>query len=125
MLHIRPAQVAAALEGGDNLILLDVRAPEEWEAGHIEGAQLATVELTFEILDSWPKDTLVLYSTGNRSLDRASYFRARLTNPRSMDGDSRRGWRWQVREEIRRHRRRHSRRGLPLRTRPAPAITSR
>src|SRR6266436_1305236 len=61
-LHIRPAQVAAALEGGDNLILLDVRAPEEWEAGHIEGARLATVELTFEILDSWPKDTrLVLY----------------------------------------------------------------
>src|SRR2546429_3376729 len=88
-LHIRPAQVAAALAGGDNLILLDVRAPEEWEAGHIEGAQLATVELTFEILDSWPKDTpLVLYSNhGNRSLDRASYFRAYgLTNPRSMDG---------------------------------------
>jgi stress-induced morphogen len=88
-LHIRPAQVAAALEGGDKLILLDVRAPEEWEAGHIEGAQLATVELTFEILDTWPKDTpLVLYSNhGNRSLDRASYFRAYgLTNPRSMDG---------------------------------------
>src|SRR5439155_1437253 len=88
-LHIRPAQVAAALEGGDKLILLDVRAPEEWEAGHIEGAQLATVELTFEILDSWPKDTpLVLYSNhGNRSLDRASYFRAYgLTKPRSMDG---------------------------------------
>ena len=88
-LHIRPAQVAAALEGGDNLILLDVRAPEEWEAGHIGGAQLATVELTFEILDSWPKDTpLVLYSNhGTRSLDRASYFRAYgLTNPKSMDG---------------------------------------
>src|SRR4029450_6541329 len=88
-LHIRPTQVAVRLEGGDKLILLDVRAPEEWEAGHIEGAQLATVELTFEILDSWPKDTpLVLYSNhGNRSLDRASYFRAYgPPNPRSMDG---------------------------------------
>ena len=88
-LHIQPAEVAAALGRGENLRLLDVRSPEEWETGHIEGAQLVTVELTFEILDSWPKDTpLVVYSNhGNRSLDRASYFRAYgLANPRSMDG---------------------------------------
>ncbi len=40
----------------------------------------ATVELTFEILDAWPKDTpLVFYSNpneGHRSLDKTSYFRA-------------------------------------------------
>ncbi len=88
-LHIRPAEVAAALKRGEQVRLLDVRSPQEWEAAHIQGTQFLTVELTFEALDSWPKDTpVVLYSNhGRRSLDRASYFRAYgLTNTKSMDG---------------------------------------
>jgi len=88
-LHIRPAEVAAALQREAQVRLLDVRSPREWEAAHIQGAQLVTVELTFEALDSWPKDTpIVLYSDhGRRSLDKASYFRAYgLTNTKSMDG---------------------------------------
>jgi rhodanese-related sulfurtransferase len=88
-LHIRPAEVAAALQREEHMRLLDVRSPPEWEAAHIQGAQLVTVELTFEALDSWPQDTpVVLYSNhGRRSLDRASYFRAYgLTNVKSMDG---------------------------------------
>jgi rhodanese-related sulfurtransferase len=88
-LHIRPTEVAAALKRGEKLRLLDVRSPQEWEATHIQGAEHLTVELTFEALDSWPKDTLIiLYSNhGRRSLDKASYFRAYgLTNAKSMDG---------------------------------------
>ena len=88
-LHIRPAEVAAALKRGEQVRLLDVRSPQEWEAAHIQGTQFLTVELTFEALDSWPKDTpVVLYSNhGRRSLDRASYFRAYgLTNVKSIDG---------------------------------------
>lgn len=88
-LHIRPAEVAAALKRGEQVWLLDVRSPQEWEAAHIQGTQFLTVELTFEALDSWPKDTpVVLYSDhGRRSLDKASYFRAYgLTNVKSMDG---------------------------------------
>ncbi|HEV8712007.1 MAG TPA: rhodanese-like domain-containing protein [Candidatus Binatia bacterium] len=87
-LHIRPAEVAA-LKRGEQVRLLDVRSPQEWEAAHIQGAQFLTVELTFEALDSWPKDTpVVLYSNhGRRSLDKASYFCAYgLTNVKSMDG---------------------------------------
>jgi len=87
-LHIRPAEVAA-LQREEQVRLLDVRSPQEWEAAHIRGAQLVTVALTFEALDSWPKDTpVVLYSNhGRRSLDKASYFRAYgLTNVKSMDG---------------------------------------
>jgi rhodanese-related sulfurtransferase len=90
-LHIQPTEVAAALKQGEKLRLLDVRSPQEWEAAHIQGAELLTVELTFEALDSWPKDTpIVLYSDhGRRSLDKASYFRAYgLTNTKSMDGGS-------------------------------------
>jgi rhodanese-related sulfurtransferase len=88
-LHISPAAVRAALRRGDRLRLLDVRTPAEFKAGHIEDAQHVTVELTFEILDSWPKDEpLALYSNrGRRSLDKASYFRAYgLTNVKSIDG---------------------------------------
>ena len=88
-LHLRPAEVAAALKRGEQVRLLDVRSPQEWEAAHLQGAQLVTVALTFEALDSWPKDTpVVLYSNhGRRSLDKASYFRAYgLTNVKSMDG---------------------------------------
>jgi rhodanese-related sulfurtransferase len=72
-LFILPAVVKPAEER-----ILDVRSPEEFAQGHIAGAQLLTVELTFEILDSWPKDTpIVCYSnTGRRGLEKASFFTA-------------------------------------------------
>ena len=69
--------------------IIDVRTPEEFDAGHIPGAQLLTVELTFEALDSWPKDTpIVFYSnTGKRGLEKASYFMAYgFTNVRNIAG---------------------------------------
>ncbi len=88
-LHIHPAEMAEALNRGERLQLLDVRSAEEWEAEHLPGAPHLTVELTFEILDSWPKDTpIIFYSNqGRRSLDKASYFRAYgFTNARSLTG---------------------------------------
>lgn len=88
-LYIRPREVAEALKFGEQPRLIDVRSPAEWEKVYIPGAQLLTVELTFEIHDSWPKDTpIVFYSNhGRRSLDRASYFRAYgFTNAKSLDG---------------------------------------
>ncbi len=69
--------------------IIDVRTPEEYQQGHIPGAQLLTVELTFEALDSWPKDTpIVFYSnTGKRGLEKASFFLAYgFTNVRNMAG---------------------------------------
>jgi len=88
-LHVAPSAVAEALHRGEKLRLLDVRTPAEFQAGHVEGAEHVSIELTFDILDSWPKDEpLVLYSNhGRRSLDKASYFRAYgMTNVRSLDG---------------------------------------
>ena len=88
-LHISPTEVAMALKRGKKLRLLDVRSVEEWEAGHIPGAQCVTLELTFEALDSWPKDTpIIFYSNrGRRSLDKAAYFQAYgFPNARSLDG---------------------------------------
>ena len=82
-------EVEAALERGESWPLIDVRSPEEWEKGHISGAQFLTLELKFEALDTWPKDTrIVFYSnTGHRSLEVASYFMAYgFTNVRNMTG---------------------------------------
>ncbi len=69
--------------------LIDVRTPEEFERGHLPGARLLTVDLTFEILDSWPKVApIVFYSNhGQRSLEKTSYFAAYgFTNVRNMAG---------------------------------------
>ena len=85
-LQILPTIVAA---GQSRETIIDVRTPEEFETGHIPGAKLLTVDLTFEILDSWPKDTpIVCYSnTGRRSLEKASYFMAYgFTNARNLSG---------------------------------------
>lgn len=64
-------EVEAALERGETWPLIDVRSPEERVNGHIPGAQFLTVELKFQALDTWPKDTrIVFYSNaGRRSLD--------------------------------------------------------
>ena len=69
--------------------IIDVRTPEEYGKGHIPGAGLLSVELTFEALDSWPKDTpIVFYSnTGKRGLEKASFFMAYgFTNVRNLAG---------------------------------------
>jgi len=85
-LQILPATIAAAPR---RETILDVRTPEEFERGHLPGARLLTVDLTFEILDSWPKDApIILYSNnGRRSLEKTSYFAAYgFTNVRNMAG---------------------------------------
>lgn len=68
--------LAQALKGGHTWRLVDVRSPEEWEEGHLPNAQLLTPELKFEMLDSWPKDTPILFysNSGRRGLETASYF---------------------------------------------------
>src|SRR5262249_31752985 len=77
-LHVRPGEVAAALRSGADVRVLDARTPEEFTARRLPRAQLISHALTFEVLDSWPKDIpIITYSNrGQRSLDRASYFRA-------------------------------------------------
>ena len=87
--YMSSPEVVAALERGESWPLIDVRSPEEWVNGHIPGAQFLTLELKFEALDTWAKDTrIVFYSNaGNRSLEVASYFMAYgFTNVRNMAG---------------------------------------
>jgi rhodanese-related sulfurtransferase len=69
--------------------IVDVRSREEWEQGHLPGAQLLTTESKFEMLDSWPKDAAILFysSEGRRGLETASYFVAYgFTKVRNLAG---------------------------------------
>ena len=78
-----------ALEGGQNWRLVDVRSPEEWEQVHLPDAQLLTTELKFEMLDTWSKDTPILFysNNGRRGLETASYFVAYgFSNVRNLAG---------------------------------------
>jgi rhodanese-related sulfurtransferase len=78
-----------ALERGHTWRLVDVRSSEEWERDRLANAQLLTTELKFEMLDSWPKDTSILFysNSGRRGLETASYFVAYgFTNVRNLAG---------------------------------------
>lgn len=89
LLVLQSPEVADALQRGEKWRLIDVRSPEEWETRHIPGAQLLTLGLKFEALDSWPKDTPIIFysNTGRHSLEVASYFVAYgSTHVRSMAG---------------------------------------
>ena len=89
LVDVSSPEVEAALERGESWPLIDVRSPEEWQNGHIPEAQFLTLDLKFEALDSWPKDTpIVFYSNaGHRSLEVVSYFVAYgFTNVRNMAG---------------------------------------
>ena len=87
--NVSSPEVEAARARGESWPLIDVRSAEEWSNGHIQGAQFLTLELKFEALDTWPKDTrIVFYSNaGHRSLEVASYFMAYgFTNVRNLAG---------------------------------------
>ena len=79
----------AFAQGQQQWHIIDVRSREEWEQGHLPGAQLLTIESKFEMLDSWPKDAPILFysNTGGRGLETASYFVAYgFTNARNLAG---------------------------------------
>lgn len=91
-----------ALNGGPTWRLVDVRSPEEWEQGYLPDAQLLTTELKFEMLDSWSKDTPILFysNSGRRGLETASYFVAYgFSNARNLAGGLK-AWRSQQRHLI-------------------------
>jgi phage shock protein E len=74
--HPSPQEVYDRLQAGDDFILLDVRTPEEWDQGHIEGATLISLqELEARAASELPKDAeIVVYCrSGNRSAQAAEY----------------------------------------------------
>ncbi|MBI2899035.1 MAG: DUF971 domain-containing protein [Planctomycetes bacterium] len=88
-IRIAPKELKKLLDGPKPPRLLDVRTPEEWEIGRIEGATLVDHALSQEIMEKWPKDErIVLYChVGERSLEAASFLVGHgFSNVLSLDG---------------------------------------
>ena len=73
---LSPTELADMLGAEPRLRLVDVRTREEFEAVHLDGAELFSQDLVQEAFTSWDKEaTVVLYDhTGTRCLDAAAYF---------------------------------------------------
>lgn len=67
-----------AAELPDDVTLIDVREPHEWNAGHIEGAQLIPLRTLPQRLDSIPRDrdVVVYCQVGARSMHALEFLRA-------------------------------------------------
>ena len=76
-LEIQPAEVKARLDRGENLVLVDVREPWEFEICRIEGAKLMPLGALAASLNALPEvDEVICYCHhGMRSLDAAAWLR--------------------------------------------------
>jgi molybdopterin/thiamine biosynthesis adenylyltransferase/rhodanese-related sulfurtransferase len=68
--EIQPSQLAQRLDGGEQLEIIDVREPYEWQLGHIPGARLVPLD---RILAEIPrldkrKETILYCKVGVRSM---------------------------------------------------------
>ena len=87
-LQIPPQELARLLQDR-KVTLLDLRSEGEHRMVHLDGDQRATQELAQEILQKWPKDTLlVLYCHfGNDSLEAARHLMEQgFTNVKCLRG---------------------------------------
>jgi monothiol glutaredoxin len=89
-LEISPVDVKKMLDDGVDFRLIDVRTPHERALACIEPSALLSEELYREAIDTWPKETrLVFYChTGIRSLGAADHFhsQAGFQDVKSMSG---------------------------------------
>jgi glyoxylase-like metal-dependent hydrolase (beta-lactamase superfamily II)/rhodanese-related sulfurtransferase len=72
--RIEVAELAEQLSGDHPPLVLDVRTPTEWEAGHVEGSVNAPLQTLGEHLDALPRDRAIAIhcQTGYRSSVAAS-----------------------------------------------------
>ena len=91
-MQITPEELHAAMRTGEPapLHLLDIRTREEYEAVHVEGAELFSQERMNSILMDWPRDrglVVLIDHQGTRSLDAAAYFGGHgFTNVKALLG---------------------------------------
>jgi adenylyltransferase/sulfurtransferase len=88
-LEITPAEVKARLDRGENLVLVDVREPWEYELCRIEGARLVPLGALAASFQTLPDvDEVICYCHhGIRSLDAAAWLRFQgIEKAKSMAG---------------------------------------
>jgi rhodanese-related sulfurtransferase len=88
-MQIEPRELSGRLAAGEKILLLDVRAREEFDAVKLPGADFFTQDLMQEISNKWPRENLlVIYDhQGQRSMDAAAYFQGHgFENVKSLRG---------------------------------------
>ena len=86
---ISVTQLKNMIEEGNSPFILDVRAKNEWDEGHIEGSHNIYVGLVSQRLDEIPddRDVVVLCTTGRRASFAASMLlKAGYSNICTMQG---------------------------------------
>jgi len=68
--EIQPSQLAQRLDGGEELEIIDVREPYEWQLGHIPGARLVPLDRIEEEIPRLDKrrETILYCKVGVRSM---------------------------------------------------------
>jgi len=87
-IEVTPQETAELLKQG-KIKLLDVRTAEEYAIASVQGSMLVDQLLVQEIMQAWPKDTVIVTMChhGIRSLDAAAYLRGNgFMNTKSMKG---------------------------------------
>lgn len=87
--EIEPAQLAHRLENGEQLEIIDVREPFEWEMGHIPGARLVPLGRIAEEIPRLDKrrETILYCKVGGRSLSAARQLaEAGVNDVRNLSG---------------------------------------
>ena len=64
-----PQDLAARLQQGENILVLDVRQPAEYREGHVRGSQLVPLDQLAQRIDDLPRDRpiVAMCRSGNRS----------------------------------------------------------
>lgn len=104
-LLIESSDLAKLREDGADVRLVDIRSREEFEAVHIDSAQLLTQDLMQEILGSWDNDQLfvIVDHQGNKCLDAAAYYLGHgMPNVRALRGGID-AWSIEVNTNVRRY----------------------
>ena len=86
MNEITAVQLKARMDAGDEFLLIDVREPDEWAIGHIEGAELVPLATIAARSVDWDPDVdiVLMCRSGKRSGDALAFLAqrgfTRLTN---------------------------------------------
>ena len=80
--------LAAAADSAGGAVIIDVRQPEEYVAGHVAGAELIPLGEVVARLDEIPADqpVYVICQSGGRSLKAAKFLRASGYDATSVAG---------------------------------------
>jgi adenylyltransferase/sulfurtransferase len=87
--NITPAQVAEKIARGEQVILIDVREPYEWNAGHIANAQHIPMQQVPRRLDEIPRDgeVVMICRSGSRSANVQHFLQQQgFTNVKNLVG---------------------------------------